>query len=312
MKFSLHASSALGIFCVFLAAFFVYFRPLDELFTKEYQLTAVIVENHEDARPHHEGLDKALLIEEWMVEGLISRLMAIYNVGDLPWKIGPVRSLRPYFLEALFPWNMAVFHAGGSPEALEMIASTSTLAGVNGIGSYNELFTRAEELSPPHDLFIHKKAMKGILEDLTLEQKTPWPPYEEGRAPQGPVATTIDVNFYNDLHNIQYTYDLTHKHYTRMNGDQKSAAKPKNVLLLEVPIQDIVEYGRLEIAVQGRGNALLFRSGKVYEGRWQKNSRGHEWMFTDKEGEPLLFAYGQTWMTVLPTFDRVSWEEQEE
>jgi len=311
MKLSRYASVALSFLCVIATVAIVYFG-VRLLLGKEYTLTAVVIENHEDARPNHAGLNDALLIEEWLVEGFISRLVAVFDADNLPSKVGPVRSLRPYFLEALFPWEMAIFHAGGSPQALEIVGSTYKLTSINGIGSYNDKYERDEDLSPPHDLFIRKKNMKSILKELKPKEKAAWPPYKEGPAKSAPSADIIDLNFFSPVHNITYKYEYSSERYIRRNGEEKSKAQPRNVVVLEMPINNIVEYGRLDISVNSRGNALLFRSGNVYEGRWTKNGRGNTFEFIDDEGKPLVFAYGQTWITVLPTLDRVTWKGKEE
>ncbi|MCK5019666.1 MAG: DUF3048 domain-containing protein, partial [Candidatus Peribacteraceae bacterium] len=89
--------------------------PLTSPFSSKISLFAIMVENHEDARRYHLGLEEALLIQEFYVEGFISRFVALFSMDDIPEAIGPVRSIRPYFLDAFFPWSSIIFHAGGSP-----------------------------------------------------------------------------------------------------------------------------------------------------------------------------------------------------
>ena len=67
--------------------------------TRKRSLVWVIIENHENARPYHQGLEKALFVEEFFVEGMITRFLAMFDTADLPPFIGPVRSLRPYFVD---------------------------------------------------------------------------------------------------------------------------------------------------------------------------------------------------------------------
>src|SRR3989338_1831670 len=61
---------------------------------------AVMIENHQEARPEHQWLEGALLIEEFLVESGITRFAVLFDAEDLPERIGPVRSLRPYFVDA--------------------------------------------------------------------------------------------------------------------------------------------------------------------------------------------------------------------
>lgn len=272
------------------------------------QLVGVMVENHEDARPHHAGLEKAVIIEEWMVEGLISRFIAVFDIGDLPKRVGPVRSLRPYFIDGTKAWTNTYIHAGGSPEALEKFDAPTTLTSMNGLsGKYHDEFVRDPDLYAPHDLFAPATMIrKHVQEDP--EQLVEWPPYEYGRAQSASGATQVTVNFYNNLHNISYTFLPHSQQYERENGGTIATTTPSNVLILEVPILGEGEYGRLTIPVQGSGNAVLFRSGKVYTGHWSADAESG-FSFTDTQGNPLVFARGQTWMTVLPTLQRLNWSE---
>ena len=275
---------------------------------KDIALVAVIIENHEDARPYQEGIEDALIVEEWLVEGFISRFVAVFNRDNLPKRVGPVRSLRPYFLMGLLPWNAMIFHAGGSPEALELAEQYNKLITINGIsGAYYDHFERDEDIAPPHNLFITRNNMLDIAETFTRREVS-WPPFAYGLAKDAPTAKTIDVNFFNPEHNVQYTFSSAANGYTRSNGTVLNHAKPDNVLILEMPIQGIGEYGRLDIQVIGKGKLLLFRAGKVYEGTWGKTSEFGQFIFANEEGKTLKFSRGQTWIMVLPTLDRVTWE----
>jgi len=282
---------------------------LAPFFSSKRTLATVMIENHEDARPFQSGLDRALIVYEWPVEGMISRFAAVFDIKDLPRKVGPVRSLRPYFLESILPWETVIFHAGGSPEALEKIYSSNKLTSINGIaGAYWELFDREEDSVPPHDLFVNKKVIVAYTRDADPEPVV-WPPYTEGKALPSDQVNEIDITFFSALHNVHYTYNAYSQEYMRTNGNVIRQGFPKNVMILEVPIESTGEYGRLNMPMRGSGRAYLFRSGNLYEGRWKKNGEFSEFEFVDLNDNPLVFAHGQTWITVVPTMDRVSWED---
>ena len=282
---------------------------LTPFFTSKRTLATVMVENHEDARPFQEGLDRALIVQEWPVEGMISRFAAIFDIKDLPKRIGPVRSLRPYFLESILPWETVVFHAGGSPEALDKIYGSSKLTSINGIaGAYWELFDRNEDSVPPHDLFVNKDIITTYTRNEDPEPVA-WPPYTEGKALPALAVNEININFFSPLHNVHYTYNPYAQHYMRTNGNVIRQAFPRNVLILEVPIVSTGEYGRLNMPIIGNGRAYLFRSGYMYEGRWKKNGEFSEFEFVDLNYNPLIFAHGQTWITAVPNINNVSWED---
>lgn len=271
-------------------------------------IIAVMIENHEDARPHQRGIEDALFIEEFLVEGFISRFVALFDLQNLPPSIGPIRSLRPYFLHGVLPWASALLYAGGSPKALEEAEKRDGLATFNALAFEPKYFSRDSSVPPPHNLFISNNDAHALLSGFSLEQ-TSWPPYELGGAPSASGASVIRLNFLNPLHSIRYTYSPFTGTYTRKNGTTTSDATPANILVLEMPVTDIGEFGRLAIPVEGSGRALFFRSGAVLHGRWQKGDHLDPFQFLDEQGAPLLLSKGQTWMTVFPELSRVTWEE---
>lgn len=270
----------------------------------EKKLVAFMVENHETARPFQEGIRQALLVEEFPVEGFISRFALVFDKDDLPKRIGPMRSLRSYYIDALRPWVSTVIHAGGSPDAFER-AERGGIAAFNLLHYYDSA-ERDTEVPEPHNLFIKRdKALALLPAELP---GTEWPPYAIGTPRTGSAALTIELEFHNPDHDVVYTYDRLGDAYVRASGDVKNQGAPRNVLVLEMPVESIGEYGRLTIPVVGRGRAFLFHSGIKQEGYWRKSGLYGAFTFTTKQGDPFLFAPGQTWMTALPGLDRLSWK----
>lgn len=273
-------------------------------FIRKRHLVGVMIENHQGARPHHEGLENALIIAEFPVEGLISRFTAYFDADSLPEEVGPIRSLRPYFLDFALPIASAIVHAGGSPEALEKAHSTPNFTAINGL-LYDHYFYRKEGIPAPHDLFLSGEDMHTLLEDVEL-QEVNWPLLPTGSA-TGSGAQNVFINFYNPEHDITYAYDPISATYERTNGSEVSKAHPTNVLVLEMPITNIGEYGRLTIPVTGKGYAALFNNGRSEIGRWTF-SRQEGLHLENSNGEPMRVARGQIWITVIPMQNRLSWE----
>jgi hypothetical protein len=285
--------------------------PLSPIFNRKVSAIAIVVENQEHARPYQEGLDRALMVEEWVVEGYITRFVVIFDRGNLPDMVGPVRSIRPYFIHGLLPWPTLLLHAGGSPEAFDAVGGTDVIVNTNALtGTYGPYFDRIEGIPAPHDLFITKENILAIAKEFSIPALR-WPPYETGMAAEGAGVTVIDVNFHSPLHNVQYAYDQRTQSYARTNGEVEDQAAPKNVLFLEMPVTGVGEVGRLTIPVEGEGPLLLFRNGIVVRGLWHKADDRTAFTFTDDEGTSLSFAQGQTWMTVIPSLDRVTWQNDE-
>jgi len=272
--------------------------------TAQKRLLAVMIENHESARPHQEGLLDALLIWEFPVEGFISRFAAVFNADDLPERIGPVRSLRPYFVDALQPWVSTVIHAGGSPEAYARV-SRGDITALNLLAHYGNA-ERDTGIPEPHNLFV-RSASIAELPGPSISG-TPWPPYAIGTPVIAPAALTVKLNFHNPNHDVVYRYSRMRDAYIRSSGSVEDQGHPRNVLILEMPVTGIGEMGRLTIPVFGKGRALLFHGGLVQEGMWSKKDLLSSFVFETDGGDTFVFAPGQTWVTSLPSLDRVKWE----
>ena len=98
-------------------------RALDgvlvEATEKDPLVAAVIIDNMVEGRPPA-GLARASLVFEAPVEAEITRLLAFYPFSSEVKKIGPIRSLRPYFLSWAEEMADILAHVGGSPEALKL------------------------------------------------------------------------------------------------------------------------------------------------------------------------------------------------
>lgn len=278
-------------------------------FRGDRALFAVVIENHEEARPHQKGLSSALLVEEYMVEGMISRFIAVFDQRAIPASVGPVRSLRPYFVDGVLPWVGAVFHAGGSPEGFERAKEEeSVFRDINGL-AFPDDFLRDDGIPPPHNLFVSRDHLKSLLQTYGKDRPgVTWPPFPVGSAVGAEKAEAIRINFYSKLHDVSYDFDAFTGTYTRTNGGIVSEAHPHNVLVLGVPIDSTGEKGRLFMTLTGQGDALLFHSGTVQKGHWIRRSLNDSWTFKTKDGEEFAFAQGQIWMTVVPEIGRVSWK----
>ena len=98
-----------------------------QIFNGNSRTIAVMIDNVGDARPQA-GLNEAYMVYEIIVEGKLTRLMALFKDVDLD-KIGPVRSSRHYFLDYALENDAIYVHFGWSPQAQSDIRKL----GVNNI-----------------------------------------------------------------------------------------------------------------------------------------------------------------------------------
>ena len=82
----------------------------------------VQIPNADDGARPQAGLTQAGVVFEAIAERGITRFAAVFQNANTS-AIGPIRSLRPYYLEWDTPFDCTVVHAGGSEEALGKLAS---------------------------------------------------------------------------------------------------------------------------------------------------------------------------------------------
>jgi Protein of unknown function (DUF3048) N-terminal domain/Protein of unknown function (DUF3048) C-terminal domain len=265
----------------------------------------VVIDNHEDAREWQQGLEHAPLVMEHLVEGFITRFLAVFPIDSLPDAVGPVRSIRPYVVESASPLVSAIFHVGGSPEGLDALAQSTYINGFNGIG-LDKHYVYDEGAPAPHNRFINAANIRllagsGAVADLaSLFPRGTFIPEES--------AQIIDVNYYSPVHNVLYAYMPDAQAYVRGVQGKPLPFPIGNVLILETDTKVVGPFGRLGIQTKGSGAVLLFRDGGMQRGTWSKAGDNTFFAFRQNDGTPLHFSDGRVWMMVLDSLDRVTWK----
>lgn len=296
-----------------------YYSPLtgEKIENKEAQTalaTAIMIENSPDARPQS-GLKDAGVIYEAIAEGGITRFLAIYQNKNTA-LIGPVRSLRMYYVDWLAPYNASVAHVGGSQNALQEIRN----------GNYRDIdqffndgaYWRASDRYAPHNVYTSFKDLHALSEAKGYTESifTSFPRVD-GAPAEVPDANTIAINFSSASYNTSYVYDKEHNVYKRSLAGvphidrEAGELTPSVVVVLRVVMQHVMEDGyREQITTTGTGTAVLFQNGIAQEVIWHKADRASPLILTDSEGRDVPLIRGQTWIAAVPTANggSVSWQ----
>ncbi len=275
--------------------------------------TAIMIENSPDARPQS-GLKGAGVVYEAIAEGGITRFLAIYQ-NNKPDLIGPVRSLRMYYVDWLAPYNASVAHVGGSHRALQEVRN----------GSYRDIdqffnagsYWRASDRYAPHNVYTSFDNLDALNKAKGYKQsKFTSFPRTDGKPAAEPTARTVTINFSSPSYNTVYTYDKKNNRYLRSLGgaphnDRESGRlAPSVVLALRVNMRSVFEDGyREQIDTTGSGSAVLFQNGVAKEVTWHKKSRSAPLLITDKAGKDIPLIRGQTWIAAVPNSGGdISWQ----
>lgn len=288
----------------------VYYSPLTGSKTtteaaSKRPVTAIMIENSPDARPQS-GIRQAGIIYEAIAEGGITRFLALYQENN-PQIIGPVRSLRMYYVDWLAPYNASVAHVGGSLFALREIRN----------GKYRDIdqffnsgsYWRATDRYAPHNVYTSFDKLDALntSKGYTSSSFTPQPRVDEEPV-AAPDASTLSLNFGSAAFNTSYTYDKTHNIYNRSVGGaphrdrEEGQITPKVVIAMKVEMNRVFEDGyREDIKAIGSGEAFIFQNGTVRGVTWSKPTRESQISFKDATGNEVPLIRGQTWIAAIPT-----------
>jgi len=270
-------------------------------------VTAIMIENSPDARPQS-GIADAGVIFEAIAEGGITRFITLYQETQ-PQHIGPVRSLRPYYIDWAAAFDASIVHIGGSPDALAQIRSGGKdLDQFFNAGS----FWREGSRPAPHNVYTSFEKLDALNKAKGYDSSTftPWPRKVDQKLAT-PMAKTIDLAISSANFNVHYDYDPAYNFYRRSEGGGAHLATssagdktgvqiaPKVVVALVVPYRIVDSSGHSGYGVNGSGTVYIFQDGFVVQGTWSKVDRGSQLTFKDTAGEPIELNTGQTWVSVV-------------
>lgn len=271
-------------------------------------VTAVMIENSPAARPQS-GLQAAGVVYEAIAEGGITRFLALFQDTRPPY-IGPVRSLRPYYIDFAAPFQASIAHVGGSPDALSIVRNGQyrDLDQFFNSGSYWRIPTRAS----PHNVYTSFDRLDTLNQSkgYTSSLFTIWP-RKADKISSTPTARTINIAISSPDYYSSYSYDKSTNSYFRSEGgaphmqlesaDDKTGVQlhPKVVIALVMAYNLGPDRQHSVYADNGSGSAFVFQDGGVTQGQWNKAGTNTQIQFQDASGAPLKLNAGQTWLTLI-------------
>lgn len=276
---------------------------------------AVMINNHSTARLHHAGLQDAYLIYEIIVEGGLTRYMAIFKDQDTE-KIGSVRSSRHYFLDYAMENDAIYAHWGWSPQAQKDI-SEYKINNINGLTWEGTYFYRDKSLkvSSEHTGFTTMEMLKKGAARLgyrTTSDVTPLLNYEVDEIDTSNLtvipADTVTIKYSSSITD-KYVYDAENEVYKRYVNNKehvddvtKKQYTFKNIITYQVANSNISgdDKGRQELSNIGKGSGYYISNGVAVKINWEKTSRQSKTIYTYEDGTPLKVNDGNTFIQIQP------------
>lgn len=276
---------------------------------------AVMINNLGAARPYHTGLQDAYLVYEIVVEGGITRYMALFK-DKTPEVVGSVRSARHYYLDYALENDAYYVHWGWSPQAQSDISALK-VNNINGLTYGSPYFFRQKlPVSSEHTGFVNLKEMGKLVKKLNYRTETNKDlllNYSatnidttniEGRM----TATKVDLKYSNGFV-TNYVYDESANVYKQSVNNKahvdyvtKEQYTVKNIITYQVANSTIVGggKGRQELDNIGSGEGYFITGGVAMPITWEKKSRTEQTVYRYKDGTEITVNDGNTWIHIVP------------
>lgn len=272
---------------------------------------AVMIDNHDTAR--HAGLQDSYLNYEIIVEGGLTRIMAVFKDQDTS-LIGPVRSSRHYFLDYAMENDAIYAHFGWSDRAKDDIANLG-INNMNGITNAANAYWRDRTIAAPHNVYTSMENLDKQASTLGYtKESSDWLllKYSEknidlSKKEDMSVANNVAIK-YSYYHTTSYVYDADLKVYKRfMNGVEHkdkvtgNVYTAKNIIIEQMDNYTFDSYGRQDLENIGSGEGYYITNGYAVPLTWTKDTRSGKTTYTLKDGSKLMVNDGNTWVQIQPT-----------
>lgn len=268
----------------------------------------------------HAGLQDSYLNYEIIVEGGLTRIMAIYKDRNIS-TIGPVRSSRHYFLDYALENDAIYAHYGWSPYAENDIKALN-VNNINGLTN-EKPYWRDTSAIAPHNVFTSTEKIRSFAQEKNYSNKSSnwklldYSPreiklenlgYSEGLIPANQVYLT-----YSNYQNRSYNYDPANKYYLRiMNGKphidklSNQQLNYKNIIIMRVNNKILDKEGRQDLDTVGSGDGYYITNGYALPIKWSKESRASKTKYTYINGTEITVNDGNTFIQIVPLQNEIN------
>lgn len=257
----------------------------------------VKIDNSFEARPQT-GLTKADVVYDIIVEGGITRFLAIFQSQDAP-RIGPVRSARTSDISIMAGYNRPLFaYSGGNDGVLAAVRVSPMISLTEA--SAGRAFVRDEGRLAPHNLFT---STSGLYAAGSPDAGVPNPQFmfrQPGEpSAQGRPVSVVEINI--GFETVRYEWNGTGwNRFT--NGEPTADTTAGQVAPANVIVQ-FTNYTTSPADAQspdaltvGQGMAWVLTDGKVIDARWARSVATTPVQYLDAANAQIPLTPGQTWV----------------
>lgn len=274
---------------------------------------AVMINNLGAARPLQSGLQDAMIIYEMIVEGGLTRYMAVFQDQNTE-RIGSIRSARHYFLDYALENDAIYVHHGNSPQAAADF-KTLNIDRISVDASKTGWRDKSLNVSTEHTLFTSiAKLNNGLGNKRKTRNKDFLLNYSETpidlSTKEGAIkANNIEITYSGSV-KTSYEYDESAQNYKRsVNGKAhtdyvtKKQYTFKNIITYQVSntsLNDGSGKDRQTLDNIGSGEGYYITNGYAVPITWSKSSRSSQTVYKYKDGTEIDVNDGNTFIQIQP------------
>lgn len=270
----------------------------------------VKIDNAPEARPQN-GLDKADVVYEEVVEGGITRYLAIFQSQDAS-PVGPVRSVRQTDADVVQPIGGLFGYSGGIPAFVNDVHQ----AGVTDVGAVDDAsaYYRSSSRAAPHNLYTSTT----VLRQKTPPGMGPPPPlFVYGTAATVPTASaatpaTHVVVAMSPATVAAWDWNAATGLWQRTTDGTPQTVQAGGPLAFTNVVVEFVPYQNTgfvdpsgapvpDANTVGTGQAVVLTDGRIIHGTWSKTTAAAVTTYSDALGKPIRLIPGTTWVMLAPT-----------
>jgi hypothetical protein len=274
---------------------------------------AIKIENSPESRPQT-GLDQADVVWEQVVEGGISRFVAVYQ-SQVPAEVGPIRSVRPMDPAITAPLHGLIAFSGGQQQFVQSLKNAglqtvSMDAGADG-------FYRKKGVGPaPHNVYGTPQTFWDQADGE--HSAAPATQFVMAKTPEqatavvaGGPSATVAVHL-SGSSRPTWTWDAGTGTWQRAEGTTpamlRSGARIATTNLVTLKVR-LIDSGTTdpagnpvpETVLEGTGEATVSSGGKTVTGTWTKSATDAVLTLAAADGSALTLVPGTTWVELVPT-----------
>ncbi len=267
---------------------------------------AIMINNIGEAMPQS-GIGQADVVYEMIVEGGITRLMAVFSNYEGLEKIGPVRSARQYYVRAAGQMDAVFCHIGTSVLADNELASARVddMDGMGGLGNY--FIYRDNSRVAPHNAYTSEEGLNSALEaaGFSMEHDSNYQPSfyfnSKNKDLEGGSSAKKIVTAFNASRQPWFEYHEEDGQYYRFQfGEEQIDDQTneqlhyQNVLILFAETYSVDGY-LMEVCNEEHGDGYYATNGQYIPITWRYEMGTIH--YYDTNGERLYMNPGKTWIT---------------